>query len=340
VEATLQPLEGTLSVYAERVMGGSFLDIDVNREEAARYGLTTGDVQDVIATAVGGMNVTTTVEGLERYPVNIRYPRALRDNLPALRNVLVPTQGGAQVPLGQLATLRLVEGPPMIKSENARPNAWVFVDLEGETDLGSYVQRARRTVAEQVALPAGYSLAWSGQFEYMERANRRLQFLVPITLAIIFLLLFLHFKNAAEALMLMLPLPFAVVGAVWLMVVLDFNMSIAVGVGLIAVAGLAAETGVVMFVYLNEAVERYGREGRLASRRHLARALEEGATERVRPLLAAGERQVVGSRSSPVSGGQSPVITGAERALGAFVRGCSGWQKRVSPHSGHHSKPS
>ena len=294
VEAVLQPLDGTLSVYAERVMGGSFLDIDVNREEAARYGLTTGDVQDVIATAVGGMNVTTTVEGLERYPVNIRYPRALRDNLPALRNVLVPTHGGAQVPLGQLATLRLAEGPPMIKSENARPNAWVFVDLESETDLGSYVQRARRAVADQVTLPAGYSLAWSGQFEYMERANRRLQFLVPITLALIFLLLFLHFKNATEALLLMLPLPFAVVGAVWLMVVLDFNMSIAVGVGLIAVAGLAAETGVVMFVYLNEAVERFRRAGRLTSRQLLARALEEGATERVRPLLMTAFTTIIG----------------------------------------------
>ncbi len=294
VEAALGPLDGTLSVYAERVMGGSFLDIDINREEAARYGLTTGDVQDVIATAVGGMNVTTTVEGLERYPVNIRYPRALRDNLPALRNVLVPTRGGAQVPLGQLATLRLAEGPPMIKSENARPNAWVFVDLEGDADLGSYVQRARRVVAEQVTLPAGYSLAWSGQFEYMERANRRLQFLVPITLAIIFLLLFLHFKSASEALLLMLPLPFAVVGAVWLMVMLDFNMSIAVGVGLIAVAGLAAETGVVMFVYLNEAVERYGQAGRLTSRRSLARALEEGATERVRPLLMTVFTTIIG----------------------------------------------
>ena len=294
VEAALQPLDGTLSVYAERVMGGSFLDIDVNREEAARYGLTTGDVQDVIATAVGGMNVTTTVEGLERYPVNIRYPRALRDNLPALRNVLVPTRGGAQVPLGQLATLRLTEGPPMIKSENARPNAWVFVDLEDDTDLGSYVQRARRAVADQVVLPAGYSLAWSGQFEYMERANRRLQFLVPITLALIFLLLFLHFKNTTEAFLLMLPLPFAVVGAVWLMMVLDFNMSIAVGVGLIAVAGLAAETGVVMFVYLDEAVERYRRTGRLTSQQHLVQALEEGATERVRPLLMTVFTTIIG----------------------------------------------
>jgi len=300
VEAALRPLRGTRSVYAERVMGGSFLDIDIDREEAARYGLTTGDVQDVIATAIGGMNVTTTVEGLERYPVNVRYPRALRDNLPALRNVLVPAPSvreggfGAQVPLGHVATLRLVEGPSMIKSENARPNAWVFVDIDSEADIGSYVQRARRIVAEQVTLPPGYSLAWSGQFEYMERANRRLQILVPITLAIIFLLLFLHFRDAALALLLMLPLPFALVGAIWMMVLLGFNMSIAVGVGLIAVAGLATETGVVMIVYLNEAVARYRNQGRLTSRLELTRALEEGAVERVRPLLMTVFTTIIG----------------------------------------------
>ncbi len=294
VEAALRPVEGTLSVYAERVMGGSFLDIDVNRAEAARYGLTTGDVQDVIASAVGGMNVTTTVEGLERYPVNIRYPRALRDNLPALRSVLVPTPAGAQVPLGQLARFDLVEGPPMIKSENARPNAWVFVDLKDGVDVGSYVQRARRVVAEAVTLPPGYSLKWSGQFEYMERSNRRLEILVPITLALIFLLLFLHFRRASKALMLMLPLPFAVVGAVWLMALLDFNMSIAVGVGLIAVAGLAAETGVVMFVYLDEAVERYRRDGRLTSQDGLNSAIEEGAVDRVRPKMMTVLTTIIG----------------------------------------------
>lgn len=294
VEAALRPLDGTLSVYAERVMGGSFLDIDIDRNEASRYGLTTGDVQDVIATAVGGMNVTTTVEGLERYPVNIRYPRALRDNLPALRNVLIPTAGGAQVPLGQLATLKLVDGPPMIKSENARPNAWVYVDLEDGADVGTYVQQARQVVADQIVLPAGYSIAWSGQYEYMERANRRLQILVPITLAIIFLLLFLHFRSVTKALLLLIPLPFAIVGAIWLMVILDFNMSIAVGVGLIAVAGLAAETGVVMVVYLDEAVERYRRENRLASRAHLNAALEEGAVDRVRPKLMTVFTTIIG----------------------------------------------
>ena len=285
IERALKPLEGTLSVYAERVMGGNFLDFEIDRAEAARYGLTTGDVQDVIQSAVGGMTVTTTVEGLERYSVNIRYPRALRSDLASLRNVLVPTPSGAQVPLGQVADLRLVEGPPMIKSENARPNAWVYVDLEQGQDVGSYVQRAQQVVAEQVALPGGYSIKWSGQFEYMERANRRLQILVPITIAIIFLLLFLHFKSAIETTVLMATLPFAVVGGIWLMVLLNFNMSIAVAVGFIAVAGLAAETGVVMIVYLNEALHRYLREGRLVSKQALRNALEEGSVMRVRPLL-------------------------------------------------------
>ena len=285
VEAALSPLEGTQSVYAERVMGGTFLDIDVNRSEAARYGLTTGDVQDVIQTAIGGMPVTTTVEGLERYSVNVRYPRDLRSDLPALRDVRVPLPTGGQIPLGQLADLRRVEGPPMIKSEQARPNAWVFVDLTDATDIGSFVGRAKEAVRERVELPPGYSLSWSGQYQYMERANERLQLLVPITLAIIFVLLFLHFKSATKSLLLLGLLPFCLVGATWLMLALDFNMSIAVGVGVIAVAGLAAETGVVMLVYLDEAVERYRSEGRLTSLDKLRDAMEEGSVMRVRPLL-------------------------------------------------------
>lgn len=294
VEAAVADLPGTRSAYAERVMGGNFLDLEVDRVKAARYGLTSGDVQNVIQSAVGGMNVTTTVEGLERYPVQVRYPQALREDLPALRQVLVPTPSGAQVPLGQLASLRFVQGPPMVKSENARPNAWVFVDLEDGADVGSYVQRAREAVAERVALPPGYSLKWSGQYEYMERANRRLSILVPITLAIVFLLLFLHFKSAREAVLLMVPLPFAVVGAVWLMLALGFNMSIAVGVGLIAVAGLAAETAIVMHVYLDEAVKRYRREGRLTSLGRLKDALEEGAVDRVRPKLMTVFTTIIG----------------------------------------------
>ena len=285
VEGALSPMNGTQSVYAERVMGGTFLDISVNRSAAARYGLTTGDVQDIIQTAVGGMPVTTTVEGLERYSVNVRYPRGLRDNLPALRDVRVPLPNGGEVPLGQLATLKRVEGPPMIKSEQARPNAWVFVDLSEGTDIGSFVQRAKRVVREQVDLPAGYSLTWSGQYQYMERANERLQLLVPVTLAIIFLLLLLHFRSATKSALLLGLLPFCLVGAAWLMWALEFNMSIAVGVGVIAVAGLAAETGVVMLVYLDEAIGRYREEGRLTSLDALRSALEEGAVMRVRPLL-------------------------------------------------------
>lgn len=294
VEAVMRTVEGTGSVYAERVMGGSFLDIDIRRQDAARYGLTTGDVQGVIATAIGGMEVTRTVEGLERYSVNIRYPRDYRDDLTSLKNVLVPAASGAQVPLGQLADFRLVDGPPMIKSENARPNAWVYVDLAPGQDVGSYVQRARRAVSEQVVLPAGYSIKWSGQYEYMERANERLRLLVPITLGIIFLLLFMHFRNAGEALLLMIPLPFAVVGAVWLMLLLDFNFSIAVGVGWIAVAGLAAETGVVMHVYLGEAMKRYRREGRLHTIDDLKKALSEGAVDRVRPKLMTVFTTIIG----------------------------------------------
>ncbi len=285
IEAALRTVPGTRSVFAERASGGYFLDIDVDREQIARHGLTTGDVLDVVASAVGGMNVTRTVEQLERYPVNVRYPEAYRDNLAALRQLLVPVADGRQLPLGQLATFALTSGPPMIKSENARPNAWVFVDLQETVDIGSYVQRARAAVLDNVEVPAGYSLTWSGQFEYMERTMQRLRVLVPITLAVIFLLLFIHLRNAFDAFLLMLPLPFAAVGAIWILILLDFNMSIAVGVGIIAVAGLAAETGLVMHVYLHEAVQRYRREGRFTSRLALNSALEEGAVDRVRPKL-------------------------------------------------------
>ncbi len=285
IESALREVDGTRSVFAERASGGYFLDIDVDREQIARYGLTTSDVLDVVASAVGGMNVTRTVEQLERYPVNVRYPEAYRDNLAALRQLLVPVADGRQLPLGQLADFALTSGPPMIKSENARPNAWVFVDLQENVDIGSYVQRARTAVLNNVEVPTGYSLTWSGQFEYMERTMQRLQVLVPITLAVIFLLLFIHLRNAVDSFLLMLPLPFAAVGAVWILILLDFNMSIAVGVGIIAVAGLAAETGLVMHVYLHEAVQRYRREGRFTSRSALNSALEEGAVDRVRPKL-------------------------------------------------------
>ncbi len=294
IEAVLREFDGVVSVQSERVMGGNFIDIDIDRLEAARYGLRTDDVQDIITTAIGGMRVTTTVEGLERYSVNIRYPRELRGSVSSLRQVIVPTPHGGQVPLGRLAEINLTTGAAMIKSENARPNAWVFVDIERGADLGGFVQQARQVVADNVDLPPGYSLKWSGQFEYLERANRRLKVLIPITLAIVFLLLYLHFRNATETIILMLTLPFAVVGAVWLMVLMNFNMSIAVGVGLIAVVGLAAETGVVMQVYLNEAIGRYRREGRLTSRAGLNQAIAEGAVDRVRPILMTVFTTIIG----------------------------------------------
>ncbi len=294
IENILRPLPGTRSVYAERVMGGNYLDIDIDRFEAARYGLAIDDVQDIVSSAIGGMHVTTTVEGLERYSVNIRYPRELRDNVDALRRVLIPTSSGGQVPLGQIARIELVDGPPMIKSENARPNAWVYVDLDDGVDIGSYVDNAKSAVAENGTLPPGYSIKWSGQFEYMERASKRLKILIPITGAIIFLLLYLHFRNIRETVILMITLPFAVVGAIWLMVIMDFNMSIAAGVGLIAVAGLAAETGIVMQVYLDEAMKRYASEGRLRSRSDLNSALQEGAVDRLRPKLMTVFTTVIG----------------------------------------------
>ncbi len=284
IEEVVREIPGTQSVYAERVAGGNYLDFDIRRSEAARYGLTVGDVQDVIMAAVGGMNITYAVEGLERYPVNLRYGRELRDNLPALRRVLVPTPSGTQIPLEQLATIGIRKGPPGIKSENARLNAWIYVDIL-DIDVGTYVQRAQQRVLEQVKMPPGYSLTWSGQFEYMQRAQQRLQVVVPFTLAIIFMLLYLNFRNITESLMVMLSLPFALVGGIWLMYLLDHNMSVAVGVGFIALAGLSAELGVVMLTYLDNAHRDALAAGRMNSRDDLHRAIVEGAARRLRPIL-------------------------------------------------------
>jgi len=284
VEAVVKGLPGTLSAYAERVMGGTYVDFEIEREAAARYGLTVGDVQDVIASAIGGMNVSWTVEGLERYPINIRYPRELRDNLEALAETLVPTPSGAQVPISQLATIRIHQGPPSIKSENARPNAWIYVDLTTR-DVGGWVERARQAVDEQVALPAGYTIFWSGQYEYMQRAKARLLVIVPITLFLIFLILYVNTKSLTKTAIVLLAVPFSMVGAVWLMYLLGYNWSIAVWVGLIALAGLDAETGVVMLLYLDIAYERWKRAGRMNLYSHLAEAVHHGAVQRIRPKM-------------------------------------------------------
>jgi copper/silver efflux system protein len=282
--AAVGQVPGTLSVFAEKTVGGNYLDFKINRKEASRYGLTVGDVQDVILSAIGGMNVTYTVEGLERYPVNVRYARELRDDITTLRQVLVPTPTGAQIPISQVAAISLRKGPPGIKSENARRTAWVYVDLK-DIDVGTYVKEARKVVEERIELPPGYSIVWSGQYEYMERAQKRLQVVVPFTLIIIFLLLYMNFRNVSESLIVMLSLPFALTGGVWLMYLLDYDFSVAVGVGFIALAGVAAETGVVMLVYLDQARKRWIEDGKLNARRDLMDAVLEGAVERVRPIM-------------------------------------------------------
>ncbi len=284
IEAVVRNVPGTLSVYSERVMGGNFLDFDIDRKALARYGLTVGDVQDVIQSAIGGMNVTTTVEGLERYPVNVRYSRELRDNIQDLENILVATPMGAQVPLGYLAHIQIKKGAPAIKTENSRPNAWIYVDIS-DVDVGTYVAMARRAVAEQVEMPAGYNIVWSGQYEYMQRAKQRLMYVVPMTLMIIFVIIYLNTRSVMETVIVLFALPFSMVGTFWLLYLLNYNLSIAVWVGIIALAGLAAETGVVMLLYLDVAYEEAVRDGRMRRRKELIDAIFQGAVTRVRPKI-------------------------------------------------------
>ena len=281
IEKVVMNVPGTASAYSERVAGGRYIDIEPNRLTAARYGLNIDDLNQVIAAAVGGINITQTIEGLERYPVNLRFPREQRDDLEKLRALPLVTPTGAQIPLAQVAEVRIVDGPPMLKSENGRLNGWTFVDIRG-ADLGSYVAAAQQAVREQIELPAGYSITWSGQYEYMLRAQNRLNQVIPLTLVIIFVLLYLTFRHAGQALLVMASLPFALVGGFWLIFLLDFNLSVAVGVGFIALAGVAAEFGVVMLVYLDNALEDHARQGPLTPT-ILRAAIMEGAVMRVRP---------------------------------------------------------
>ncbi len=293
VEEVVRDVPGTLSVYAERVMGGNYLDFKINRSAIARYGLTVGQVQDVIQSAIGGMNITTTVEGLERYPVNLRYARELRDDLPSLRAVLVPTPSGHQIPLGQLSDLRYTVGPPGIKSENAKPNAWVYVDIRN-IDLGSYVESARQAVAEAIDVPAGYTIKWSGQYEYMQRAQQRLMYVIPVTLLLIFVIIYINTKSMGETLIVMLGGPFALIGSVWLLYVLDYNLSVAVWVGVIALAGLYAETAIVLLLYLDQSYREYRSKGLLTDRNSLIQAIYAGSVQRVRPILMTVATDVIG----------------------------------------------
>ena len=282
VEAVVRQVPGTLSVYSERVVGGNYLDFHIKRRELARYGLTVGDVQDVIQMAIGGINITTTVEGLERYPVNLRYSRELRDNIAALKQILVSTPSGQQIPMGYLCDIKIQKGPPSIKTENSRPNAWIYVDL-ADIDIGTYVQMARRAVVQEVEIPPGYNIIWSGQYEYMIRAQQRLAYVVPMTLLIIFVIIYLNTRSVTKTLIVFLSVPFSLVGTFWLLYWLDYNMSIAVWVGIIALAGLAAETGVVMLLYLDVSYNQALREGRMRTRQDLVDAIYQGAVTRLRP---------------------------------------------------------
>jgi Cu(I)/Ag(I) efflux system membrane protein CusA/SilA len=286
LEPVLQAVPGTRSVYGERVSGGFFVDFDLKRRELARYGLTVKEVQDVIMSAIGGENVTTTIEGRERYPVNVRYPRELRDDPDHLARTLVPTMSGAQVPLSQLADIRLVEGPAMIRDENGRLSGYVYVDVDtARRDLGGYIADAKEAVARSVKLPVGYQLVWSGQYEAMERVREKMQIVLPVTLFLIFALLYANTKSLAKTAIVLLAVPFSAIGAVWLLYALGYHMSIGVWVGLIALLGLDAETGVFMLLYLDLAYNESKAAGAMRNRKDLEDAILHGAVKRVRPKV-------------------------------------------------------
>jgi Cu(I)/Ag(I) efflux system membrane protein CusA/SilA len=284
VERIVQEVPGTRSAFAERGVSGYYVDIDVDRIEASRYGLNVGDIHHAIMATVGGVTASITVEGRERYEVNVRYPRELRDDPEKLREVLVPAMSGAQIPLGQVASVSVLQGPMAVKTEDAFPVTTIFVDI-GERDVGGYVEEAKRLVSDRLVLPSGYTLVWSGQYEFMERVAERMRIVVPVTLGVIFLLLYLNFRGLAKSLIVMLALPFSVVGGIWFLWLLGYNTSVAVWVGFIALAGVAAETGVVMMIYLDEAFHRRRREGLMSTAADVAEAVREGALERLRPVI-------------------------------------------------------
>ncbi len=284
VEAIVREIPGTLSAFSERVVGGNYLDFEIDREAVGRYGLTVGDVQDIIKSAIGGMNVTQTVEGLERYSVNIRYQRDYRNDLQALERVLVPIAGGKHIPISQVASIRIKKGPPGIKSENARRTAWIFVDLK-DIDVGTYVENAQQVIAEKVQLPAGYNIVWSGQYEYMQAAAAKLKVVIPLTILIIFLIIYVNTKSLVKTGIIFIALPLSLVGCFWFLYMLDFNMSVAVWVGVIALAGISAETGVVMLLYLDLAFDQWKDKHRMNNRGDLVQAIHHGAVKRIRPKI-------------------------------------------------------
>tara|TARA_R110002074_G_scaffold27774_3_gene80423 strand:- start:6578 stop:9709 length:3132 start_codon:yes stop_codon:yes gene_type:complete len=297
IEEILEDVPGTASVYSERVAGGRYVKVDIQREKAARYGLNIGDIQQVVATAIGGVNVTQTVEGLERYPVNLRYPQDFRSSPEKLAEMPIVTPGGQRIPLGDVANVYVEDGPPAIKSENARLNGWSYVDIE-DIDVGTYVENAQKVVAEKLKLPAGYSIVWAGQYEYMQRAKAKLAYVVPLTLAIIVFLLYLNFRNIIEVLMIMGTLPMAMIGSIWLMYIEGYNFSVAVSVGFIALAGVTVEIGVIMLVYLNQSYQEmlkdHQEKGLPTSREDVFKAVLHGAGLRIRPVMMTAAAIVAG----------------------------------------------
>ncbi len=294
IASSLTSMPDTLSAFSDKTAGGYYLDYDIDREAASRYGLTVGDVEDVLQMAVGGMNITQTVEGLERYPVNLRYPRELRDSIDSLGRIMIPTPGGAQIPVSLVANLRLRRGPPSIKTEDAVPNAWIYVDIK-TADIGGYVARAKNRVAKSVKLPPGYTISWSGQFEYMQRAAERLKMVVPLTLLAIFLLLYFNFRNFTEPLVVMLSIPFALAGGFWLVWLLNYNLSVAVAVGFIALAGVSSEIGVLVLTFIDQIVEKSQQENPSGlSPAEIAGAVLHGTTLRVRPIAMTAVAVIAG----------------------------------------------
>ncbi len=284
IEQVAKTIKGTRSAYAERSVGGNYLDFNINREAIARYGLKTGDVQDIIMSAIGGMNITKTVEGLERYPVNLRYQRDYRSNIEDLKRVRIPIPNGGNILLSDVADLEIKKGPPMIKSENARPNAWVYIDIK-DIDVGTYVENAKKIISKEVEIPTGYSIIWSGQYEYMERSSQKLAMVIPITLLLVIMLLYINTKSWMKTGIVLLAMPFSLVGAIWFLYLAGFNMSVAVWVGIIALLGVDAETGVIMLLYLDIAYDKFKKNGMLKSFADLREAIFEGAVKRIRPKM-------------------------------------------------------
>ncbi|MCL4468624.1 MAG: efflux RND transporter permease subunit, partial [Deltaproteobacteria bacterium] len=350
LENTLGRIPGTRSVFAERAVGGHYIDFDINRQAIARYGLTIDDVEDVIATAIGGMTIGKVIDGRERFAIALRYPRELRDDTDNLKMTLVPTPSGAQIPIGELAGIHRVNGPPMIRDENGMLSDWVYVDLN-TNNIGGYVERAQKAVNDEIVkkgmLPAGYTLEWTGEYKYMEHAKKTLMIVIPLTLFIVFLLLYFNKHSVTEALLVMLAIPFSLTGAFWGLYIVHYELSVAVWVGIIALAGVDAETGVVMLVYLDEAYHRWISEGKMHTENDLKESIMYGAVQRIRPKMMTvvaiimGLAPIMWSHGSgadvmkriamPMIGG---VVTSAVMELVVYPVIYLYWKKKALPKQG------